>query len=427
MSMPELCYSFRPNAFAPERRYRIGPDALHWTKGSKDGHFLYPDICEVRLYRQLMGRGEAAVNKKIMWCLHLHCRSGRRIILSPLHCAGFRSWEDRSAAYVEFVQALLTQLRSSNPALKVVAEPHWTMRMRRAIRRATMPVFGRILGLLLDLIRNRDPDRTSRAAGRMMRAVGPWLRGHRVARANLKAAFPKKSDSEIKLMLQGMWDNFGRAMVEYAFFDRLWDYDPDDPKPGRILIDPPNLARAKELRDSGRPIVYFGAHLANWELPPAMAPAFGVPSAMLYRPPDSEAIEDKIVKMRAKLMGELIPARTGAARRLLKALRNGASIGMQVDQHFVGGIDVLFFGRKCKVNPLPARLARQFNCPIHGARAIRLADNRFRLELTEALRTPRDVAGEIDIAATMQMITWVVEGWVREHPEQWTWMHRRWR
>jgi hypothetical protein len=56
------------------------------------------------------------------------------------------------------------------------------MRMRRAIRRATMPVLGRMLGLLVDLIRNRDPDRTSRAAGRLMRAVGPWLRGKRRTR-----------------------------------------------------------------------------------------------------------------------------------------------------------------------------------------------------------------------------------------------------
>jgi KDO2-lipid IV(A) lauroyltransferase len=427
MSRPELCYSFRPSAFAPERSYRIAPDALHWTQGGKDGRVLFRDVREVRLYRQLMGRGEAAVNKKIMWCLHLQCRSGRPIILSPLHCAGFRSWEDRSASYVAFVQALLTQLRSSNPDLNVLAEPHWTMRMRRAIRRATMPVLGRMLGLLVDLIRNRDPDRTSRAAGRLMRAVGPWLRGNRVARANLKAAFPKKSDGEIELVLQGMWDNFGRVMAEYAFVDRLWDYDPDDPKPGRIVIDPPNLARATELRDKGQPVIYFGAHLANWELPPALAPAFGVPSAMLYRPPISDAIEGKIVKMRAKIMGELIPARPGAARRLLEAFRQGASIGMQIDQHFVGGVEVLFFGRKCKVNPLPARLARQFDCPIYGSRAIRLADGRFRLELTDPLRAPRDDSGKIDVAATMQMITWVAEGWVREHPEQWTWMHRRWR
>jgi hypothetical protein len=175
-----LCYSFRANAFMPERTYRIGPDALHWTDGSKEDRIGYADVCEVRLYRQVMW-GEAALNKKIMWRLHLHCRSRCRIVLSPLHRLRFRSWEDRSTAYVAFINALLAQLHSCNPNLKVVAEPHWTIGLHRAIRRKAMPILGRILGMILDLIRGWDPERTPRAAGRLMRAIGPWLRRRHLA------------------------------------------------------------------------------------------------------------------------------------------------------------------------------------------------------------------------------------------------------
>ena len=61
-------------------------------------------------------------------------------------------------------------------------------------------------------------------------------------------------------------------------------------------------------------------------------------------------------------------------------------------------------------------------------RVVRLPDrNRFRVELTEAIEPVRDAEGKIDVAGTMQAITDVVEGWVREHPEQWLWLHRRWR
>jgi KDO2-lipid IV(A) lauroyltransferase len=88
---------------------------------------------------------------------------------------------------------------------------------------------------------------------------------------------------------------------------------------------------------------------------------------------------------------------------------------------------VNFFGRPCKANPMIARLARHFDCPIHGTRVIRLPGNRFRVELSEALVPARDAAGKIDVAATMQLLTTMVEGWVREHPEQWLWLHRRWR
>jgi KDO2-lipid IV(A) lauroyltransferase len=101
---------------------------------------------------------------------------------------------------------------------------------------------------------------------------------------------------------------------------------------------------------------------------------------------------------------------------------------MLVDQHFVKGVDVTFFGRRCKANPLIAQLARHTECPIHGTRVVRREDrNRFTIEMTEAIAPARDAQGRIDIQGTMQVITSVIEGWVREHPEQWLWLHRRWR
>jgi len=423
----EPCYSFRPHAFTGERTYRIGANALHWAEGGKEHCILYGDVDEVRLYREFMPGG-ASLTKKTMWRLHLHCRSGHRVILSPLHYIRFRSWEDRSTRYAEFINVLLTQLRSCNPNLKVIAEPHWTMRLRAGITRTAVPICGWLFARVYNLVRHWDPDRTARAVGRLVRTVGPWLgRYHRVARANLTAAFPDKSDREIDLILRGVWDNFGQVMAEYAYLDRLWDYDPNDRAPQRIIIDQTTVDRLTEIRNSARPTLGFGAHLANWELSAAMGPAFGISCAMVYRPPNSAAISDQIVKLRARIMGSLIPAGFGAATRIMAALQQGTSIDMLVDQHFVGGIDVMFFGRKCKVNPTLAWFARRFECPIYGGRAVRLPDRRFRLELTEMLQPPRDSEGKIDVAATMQMITSIVEGWVREHPEQWLWMHRRWR
>ena len=74
-----------------------------------------------------------------------------------------------------------------------------------------------------------------------------------------------------------------------------------------------------------------------------------------------------------------------------------------------------------------ARLLRQIECPIHGVRIIRLPGHRFRAELSEEIPPVRDASGQIDIQGTMQAVTSVVEGWVREYPDQWLWLHRRWR
>jgi len=102
-------------------------------------------------------------------------------------------------------------------------------------------------------------------------------------------------------------------------------------------------------------------------------------------------------------------------------------VGMLVDEHFARGVDVSFFGRPCKATPILARLARQFDCPMHGGRMVRLPDGRFRFDITEPIPVQRDREGKIDVAATTQAISGVIEGWVRDHPEQWLWLQRRWR
>ena len=99
---------------------------------------------------------------------------------------------------------------------------------------------------------------------------------------------------------------------------------------------------------------------------------------------------------------------------------------MLVDQKFAKGIPTTFIGRACRTNPLLPKLVRQFDCEVYPARSIRLADGRYRLELQERLDLPRTETGDIDIPASCQRLNDTVEGWVREHPEQWMWFHRRW-
>ena len=136
----------------------------------------------------------------------------------------------------------------------------------------------------------------------------------------------------------------------------------------------------------------------------------------------------------AALAGLLVPAASFAAetvslpRFTSVGLEGGGHVAMLVDQHYVNGVEVTFFGRRCKANPFIARLARHVDCPIHGTRVVRLPDrHRFRVELSEAIEPRRDGEGKLDVQGTMQVITSVVEGWIREHPDQWLWVHRRWR
>jgi KDO2-lipid IV(A) lauroyltransferase len=153
------------------------------------------------------------------------------------------------------------------------------------------------------------------------------------------------------------------------------------------------------LREDGRPAILFAAHLANWELPAVAAQRHGLVSAALYRTPNNRAIARDVLRMRSGVMGELIPAGVSAPIRMMEALDEGLHLGMLVDQRFGRGPRIRFLGRPASANPLLARLARRFDCPVHGARAIRLPGNRFRLELTDAVTLPRNAAGQVDIDA----------------------------
>jgi KDO2-lipid IV(A) lauroyltransferase len=302
-------------------------------------------------------------------------------------------------------------------------------RLRRRAKRAGGAFAGALAVGLLNLMRLTSPNRTADFAAWVMRKVGPWLPENRIGRDNLAAAFPEKSADEIETILLGVWDNLGRMGAEFAQLDRLWDYDHLNPNPqGRIVLDPQQIGRFVELINDGKPALIFAAHLANWELPAISAATYQLDSAVLYRSPNNAAIDKWLRETRAANMGEIIATDLSAPVKLAEALTRGAHVGMLVDQYYVRGVEVTFFGRRTRANPLLARLARHFDCPIRGARIIRLpGGHRFRGELTEEIKPVRDAAGRVDIAGTMQVITTVVEGWIREHPEQWLWLHRRWR
>ena len=301
-------------------------------------------------------------------------------------------------------------------------------RLRRGIKNAGNALAGFLAVRLLKLLRIANPDRTADFAGWLMRKIGPLFSENRIGRANLTAAFPEKSAAEIETILSGVWDNVGRMGAEFAQLDRLWNEDAYlHPENSRVALGPESIERFLQLQNDGKPALIFAAHLANWELPAVCAATYKLDSAVLYRKPNIEAIDNWLEETRAASMGQIISTDLSAPMKISQALERGAHVGMLVDQYYVRGVPVTFFGRTTMANPLLARLAQHFNCPIHGTRIVRLPGHRFRAELSEEIAPVRDASGKVDIAATMQVVTSVIEGWIREHPEQWLWLHRRWR
>src|SRR6202012_5753882 len=123
---------------------------------------------------------------------------------------------------------------------------------------------------------------------------------------------------------------------------------------------------------------------------------------------------------------EFIPKGTIASRRALAALRRGAHLTLLVDQKLNDGIAVPFFGRPAMTAPSLALLALHFDCTVLPARVERLRGAQFRLTIEPPLPLPRRGNRTADAAALMTDVNQTLERWIRERPEQWFWVHRRW-
>ena len=285
-------------------------------------------------------------------------------------------------------------------------------------------IFAQLIFLSLKLVRLIPLKRAASLFESFARWFGPKIWRHKVVMDNLAIAFPEKSLEERKKLASDCWAQMARTLLEYVYLDEIFDLEKEMEESGRIEII--NGETFQKLRDDGLPAILFTGHIANFELLPMVAAKFGLEIQSLFRQPNNKYAASHVANARRELGKNLVASGAGASFQLMSALERGGHVGLLVDQKFRRGIRVSFFGKDAPTNTLLAKLARRYNCPVHGARTIRLPNGRFRLEITDELVLPRDKDGDIDIRGTTELVTSIVEDWVREYPEQWLWMHRRW-
>ena len=264
-------------------------------------------------------------------------------------------------------------------------------------------------------------DAASRFGGFVGRSLGPRLPVSRRARDNLRRAFPDMKEAEIERIVRGMWDNLGRVAAEYPHLGKIDCFAGD----GRVeVVGAETLDR---LRDGGTGCIFFGGHLANWEIGPLGAAQRGLVLNYIYRRANNRAVERIVRAARAPGGGAHAAKGRRGARQITAALREGGHLGILVDQKFNEGIAVPFFGRDAMTAPALATLSRLYGCRVVPIRVERLGGARFRLTIYPPLEMPARGADSDDAYAIMCRVNAVIEGWIRERPEQWLWLHRRWR
>lgn len=272
---------------------------------------------------------------------------------------------------------------------------------------------------LLAVLRGLGPERASALGARLLRVLGPRLRAQKVARGNLALAFPDLDAAQREAILPGMWDNLGRTLGEMPHLGALSRLD----GPWMELEGADVLA---ELKASGRPILFFGGHIANWEIGARVLAQHGVGMNVFFRAPNNPLVMDLYGEIRGAGFGQMLPKGREGARAAVAALKRGENLGILVDQKMNDGIAVPFFGHDAMTAPALAQLAKRFDALVVPLRTRRLEGARQRVSVLPPLALPDSGDRHADVAETMRRVNTVLEGWIRETPEQWLWVHRRW-
>ena len=301
------------------------------------------------------------------------------------------------------------------------------MILRRRKKKKSGQLFGErrdalVLRLLWWLLTPLPMDWASAAGRRVFGLLGPRSRKNRHVLANLMTAFPEKRPDEIERLAAEVWGNFGAVAIEFALLPKLTDPARNR---GRIEIVPD--FRAPAFPAGNGPCIFVTAHCANWELAAYAAQQYTGALDVIYSPQGNPHL-DRLIQEKRQALGCGFISKDSGVRGLLRALKNGRSVGLVVDTRIDEGPLVPFFGVETHVTTTPAWLALKTGCAIVPVQVERIRHAHFRVTFHAALQAARR-QGETQEQAALRVtsdINALVESWIRAHPADWMCTKRRW-
>ncbi len=268
------------------------------------------------------------------------------------------------------------------------------------------------------------PHRVARGVCAVLAALAYWFwpRLRRVGLFNLRLAFPDWTERQRRRVLFGVFRNFGRMLADFARFPRLSRENIE-----RLIIYDgfEHYARARE---QGKGVIFLTAHFGNWELSSFAHSLYGYPLNFAVREMDNPLLDALIDAYRSRSGGHTIE-KNDFARQALRALKQGEALGILMDTNMLAaeGVFVDFLGRPACTTTGPARIARKTAAPLVLGLAIwdtKLGKYRLRFEPVEWIKRGEP---EEEIVANTANFTRLIGEYVRRYPDQWLWVHRRWK
>ena len=280
-----------------------------------------------------------------------------------------------------------------------------------------LEVFG--FDLVSGMVRLLPVEAASSLGAGLFGALGPLLSLHRIVERNIEIAFPEMDLAARQRIARASWEHLGRMAAEFTMLDRL------TPASGRIEVV--GGERLRHIAENNISAVLISGHFSNFEIMAAAIVDSGMRCQITYRAANNPHFDARIVRARRSYGVTMFsPKGVDGSRELLQAMNRGESIAFLNDQKFGGGVAAPFFGHIAHTAAGPTRMALRGDGRLVPMSVQRVRGARFRVVVHEPIILERTGDRKADLAAGVAQVNAFVEARVRERPEEWWWVHKRW-
>ena len=255
------------------------------------------------------------------------------------------------------------------------------------------------------------------------RFVGPFFRSKNITKKNIKNAFGEIDEKKESEIINGMWSNIGRTFAEYVFLE---DFKLNKTNFNHMKIN--GVDYLEKIKKSNEPVIFYSAHLANFELMAMELDKFGIKCAAIYRPLNNFFLNPLMEYLRMKyICPNQIPKGRIGMREIISKVKDAYSIALMVDQRVSEGPRTAFFNKPAHTTTIPAQLALKFNCKLVPIFLERKEGPNFEMTIYEPYKIEKTGNDEEDARKITLKINHIIEKMIIKNPTQWIWSHNRWK
>ena len=255
--------------------------------------------------------------------------------------------------------------------------------------------------------------------GKLFQILGPFTKSHKIAVSNYKKVYPHLKAEEIKKQILKSWNNLGKTFIELSILEKILNE-----KNKKIQIS--GTTSLNNIKNKKERVIFFGIHQANWELIVPVINKLGISVGAVYRHINNPYIDKYILKIRSNTILNsktfYSPKGKESAKEILKAINQGLSMVILIDQKDSAGNTVKFFNHDAKTQLGFLKIARKYNLKIIPIQIIRKKINNFSIIFHNPLNPFQTEQSDI---LAMSTIHKMIEKWISENPNQWFWQHKR--